>query len=259
MDQLPEKNGTRKMHIKKIWADGISEYSSESPANENLNLKRLNLLIGPNNSGKSRFLRRLFSAPIKSISICPDPQFNYLISSLNDTINHMRDSTPRGRDNWQTLVDAHDGKCVKISELKEQLEHLCRLGFNALNENLSMTGESILFNKIRQANRRNSLNEEFNSLFEYSNKFGSFQRYYIPILRGMRPLEQGKDLYSDRTIKDYFSETKVETKNLITGFDLYDLLVRNLLGQPADRQRIREYEKILGDEFFFWRRSNAHP
>lgn len=249
----------KKYILKKIWAEGISEYSTESPANEHLSLKRLNLLIGPNNNGKSRFLRKLFSTPTKALNICPGDQYKKTLLSLGDIIDHMRSSLSNWRDEWEVLVKAYDGECVEISELKEKLENFCRVGFNATNENYHSSGEGIVFNKIRQANRRDSLDEELKAIHEYSQTFDHFKRYYIPILRGMRPLERDKDLYSDRTIKDYFSESKIAPDSVVTGFDLYDLLVSNLLGQPADRERIVEYEKFLGAEFFSGAKTTLIP
>jgi len=66
----------------------------------------------------------------------------------------------------------------------------------------------------------------------------------------MRPLDKNTDLYYQRTKKDYFPEIKGGDLNVITGFDLYELLVKFLLGQPDNRERIKEYERILGHEFF---------
>ena len=66
----------------------------------------------------------------------------------------------------------------------------------------------------------------------------------------MRPLGDSSDLYLERTRKDYFSTRQKENLNIVTGFDLYNLLASFLLGQPEERNRIREYERILGNEFF---------
>jgi hypothetical protein len=75
------------------------------------------------------------------------------------------------------------------------------------------------------------------------------QRFYVPILRGMRPLNAKEDLFHARTMKDYFSQTG-SPGNIITGFGLYDLLARSLLGQPEEREKVRQYEAIIGEEFF---------
>lgn len=64
----------------------------------------------------------------------------------------------------------------------------------------------------------------------------------------MRPLDGGNDLFLQRTQRDYFPG--IEGLKVITGFDLYSLLAKFLLGQPDERKRVREYEKILGNEFF---------
>ncbi|MDU8500477.1 AAA family ATPase [Pseudomonas syringae] len=83
-----------------------------------------------------------------------------------------------------------------------------------------------------------------------SQETANLKRHYIPILRGMRPLQDNKDLFLDRTLKDYFTSGEKTNLNIITGFDLYKLLAQFLLGQPEERQRVRNYETILGNEFF---------
>lgn len=73
-------------------------------------------------------------------------------------------------------------------------------------------------------------------------------RYYIPVLRGLRPISKDTDSYKSRTAKDYFANhTGV---NIVTGHELYNLLVEYLLGLPENRARVRAYEKKLGDVFF---------
>ncbi|MES2041360.1 MAG: AAA family ATPase [Pseudomonadota bacterium] len=90
------------------------------------------------------------------------------------------------------------------------------------------------------------------------------QRFYIPILRGMRPYQEieKKDPYLNRTVQDYFDGDEYkgigygsginQSKNseIITGLHLYELLTRNLFGQPHQRQSIHNYQKLLSQYFF---------
>jgi hypothetical protein len=79
------------------------------------------------------------------------------------------------------------------------------------------------------------------------------KRYYIPILRGMRPLladNQHRDLYAERTINDYFSKDSIPQKHIFTGVELYQTLKNKLLGEPEDRQLVKDFENFLSDNFF---------
>ena len=93
-----------------------------------------------------------------------------------------------------------------------------------------------------------NLDEALNRLESLNSEVSNIKKHYIPILRGMRPLGDGKDLFLERTLRDYFPTP--DELNVVTGFDLYNLLARFLLGQPDERERVRSYEKILGNEFF---------
>ena len=74
-------------------------------------------------------------------------------------------------------------------------------------------------------------------------------KFYVPILRGMRPLHEDttKHVYNLRNQKDYQIEN---SEHIITGEDLYDELQKRLLGEPEDRQLIEDYQKILSQYFF---------
>tara|TARA_R110000851_G_scaffold233755_1_gene386274 strand:+ start:3153 stop:4778 length:1626 start_codon:yes stop_codon:yes gene_type:complete len=84
----------------------------------------------------------------------------------------------------------------------------------------------------------------------WSTLANNFGRFYLPALRGMRPLDKDNDLFKSRTIADYFSIPGFNAENVITGYNLYDLLARFLLGKPGQREVIKRYEKLLGDHFF---------
>ena len=78
-------------------------------------------------------------------------------------------------------------------------------------------------------------------------------KFYIPILRGMRPVtdQENKQPYIERAQKDYFSDTtKFNSKNIITGECLYHELKIHLLGEPEQRDLIKNYEKKLSQYFF---------
>ena len=84
------------------------------------------------------------------------------------------------------------------------------------------------------------------------------KRYYIPILRGMRPLDkkdQHINLYKDRTLKDYFQTPNPplpdkEKMIIFTGLELYQTLKEKLLGEPKDRDLVKDFENFLSTKFF---------
>ena len=78
-------------------------------------------------------------------------------------------------------------------------------------------------------------------------------KFYIPILRGMRPVTEieNKQPYIERAQKDYFTDTsKFNTENIITGECLYHELKIHLLGEPEQREIIKNYEEKLSQYFF---------
>ncbi|WP_422842073.1 ATP-dependent nuclease [Acinetobacter schindleri] len=81
----------------------------------------------------------------------------------------------------------------------------------------------------------------------------SYSKLYIPILRGMRPVteEVNRQPYIERAQKDYFPDKeKFNSQNIITGECLYHELKIHLLGEPEQRELIKNYEDKLSQYFF---------
>ncbi|MDU8500476.1 hypothetical protein RYB01_14995 [Pseudomonas syringae] len=70
--------------IDKIWSDNIKGYKTDAVEGEYLKLRRFNLLIGANNSGKSRLLRALFSTELSKINIGLGREFQQSCRELGD-------------------------------------------------------------------------------------------------------------------------------------------------------------------------------
>lgn len=239
------------MPLKKIWSTDIKGYQTDSADNA-IRLGKLNLFIGPNNSGKSRLLRTLFSTPDTKLSLGLGREFQEACKELDKIFTIMsRREAILGLD-CEKFMNIFDGECAGTEVIKSTIEDFKKLLSDAANPNLRYSGGNNMtaYYNIKEIVSNNFPAEQINKISKESLIANEQKRHYIPILRGMRPLGDSTDLYLDRTRKDYFSAQQKENLNIVTGFDLYNLLARFLLGQPEERNRIREYGRILGNEFF---------
>lgn len=238
------------MQIKKIWSDSLVGYSNVVSGEKWINLEKLNLIVGPNNSGKSRLLRTLFSSQIRKVNIGLGEMIQSAVSEVEEAIGVIKSSSNDISDiNFREFLDLCNGDCVGAEVAVGAVSDLMRLLKQANSQSFIVTGASARdFNLIRRALAGKNVQGVLDELTAINKSIYDIKRHYIPILRGMRPLDDGQDLLLERTRRDYFSG--IDGLNVITGFDLYSLLARFLLGQPDERERVREYEKILGNEFF---------
>lgn len=240
------------MKIEKIWSSNIAGYSNVEPGEQSIRLEKINLLIGPNNSGKSRLLRFLFSSPKKNMKFAVGKS----LQEVTDTLGDVLDVIKRGINildfNANNFLEIYRGQLTDYNALISSIGGLQKLLGDAANKNTNyISGDNLnLFRSIKNSVLANNPKEAIDGIAALHNKINLLKRHYIPMLRGMRPLIEGQDLFYERTAKDYFSSAKGSEFEIITGFNLYKLLAQYLLGQPNDRRRVREYEKILGDEFF---------
>ena len=240
------------MKIEKIWSSNIAGYSNVEPGEQSIRLEKINLLIGPNNSGKSRLLRFLFSSPKKNMKFAVGKS----LQEVTDTLGDVLDVIKRGINildfNANNFLEIYRGQLTDYNALINSIGGLQKLLGDAANKNTNyISGDNLnLFRSIKNSVLANNPKEAIDGIAALHNKINLLKRHYIPMLRGMRPLIEGQDLFYERTAKDYFSSAKGSEFEIITGFNLYKLLAQYLLGQPNDRRRVREYEKILGDEFF---------
>ena len=234
------------------WAENLENYSSDSDNETNykqvLEIKRLNFFIGKNNAGKSRFLRNIFTNTTR-----PNSYQIELYRKILSIASKLKNS-----DKYKHLQ-----KSQFYNDFFAQLK-----GFqNQLNTNPSANGAADQFrfcieylnnmgilDKLGSNQYVNSLTVQFRDQYKKSLdiNLGS-EKFYIPILRGMRPVTEIKDKqpYIERTQKDYFSNTqKFNTKNIITGECLYHELKIHLLGEPEQRDLIKNYEEKLSQYFF---------
>lgn len=242
--------------IKYIWVNTWTEFTSNLEKNNQqyLEVDRLNIFIGRNNSGKSRLIRNLFSAKHENILWeNADDKVDELLSDL--TI--MTGVIPQG-----AFYGVFHGVNIRHYINKQFL-----FGINDRAEFLKMGNE---IPAILQGAQRQSSGDVIHAALqgtvrEYQRVKGRqmftnlmpekpvHKRIYIPILRGMRPLsfQQNNNVYLDRTKQDYFKvEDDSIKENIVTGENLYKLLTENLLGEPIQRERIKRYERLLSENFF---------
>jgi len=208
---------------------------------------RLNLLIGPNNSGKSRFARTLMTSDDSELFVYDKNTANKLKEQYQFILDLYQDNITDSGINGNVLQSFIKEKPFSKSELNKVFSAIRHLIIEASDRNRNRSGgqHPHIYPAI-QRHVRDSGYEIPTDELNIKNK----NQYYIPILRGMRPLNTGNnDVYLERTIKDYFPSARSDLK-VITGHDIYELLASHLLGQPEQREKIKKYEKLLSSEFF---------
>ena len=235
------------------WAENLENYTSDNDSktgyDEVIEIKRLNFFIGKNNAGKSRFLRQIFTSPL-SFS-----DFNYTepMPYLETLKNKANDIYPRNFGFQNSYGGNLKGSFLdKVNLLIQERYSASITKFKKILDNnlkelskFHITGNATEFSAIV------STYDEKHRSFLKENSFD--KKFYIPILRGMRPVseQENKQPYIERAQKDYFSDiNKFDSKNIITGECFYHELKIHLLGEPEQRELIKNYEEKLSQYFF---------
>ena len=185
---------------------------------------KINIFVGRNNSGKSRFLRELFFQEKMTGDLSMTESNQYILGNPPNpdhcTIHYMNNRSKK-----------YEGEPVPYSKLL-RLVFCCRDKTYLHDNKMS----------VRMSNRYLPL--KLSELADPS--YG--KRYYIPMIRGMRPFQSGQDVYKHRTIADYFQGK--EGNKVLTGLGIYDDLKKRLLGKVAQRRKVDAYVAWLEKQFF---------
>ena len=246
-------------HSLQLKTEITQQYKTNEEDNNLENLSRINIFIGPNNSGKSRFMRELF--------IEDDIKINETLLNVKElriTLNKLNiefENFKKQNNNYQI------NRNIEVSNLKKyynktEILNLLKYLKNEFNEPasnyVSFYRSELLrqYQIINELLKRNQLEKTLNT-FDFSN-----DAIYIPILRGLRSINYQNekllnfDAYKKRTIEDYFKDSEIDftdeksNKSIYTGLSFYDDVQNLLLGDHKERQLVRDFENFLSKTFF---------
>lgn len=245
--------------------DTLDSYTFESEPRILKNLSRINILVGENNSGKSRFLRGL--------SISADASFvptEIELSEVNALVDKFIKSLEKILSSFR-IVDFSNildlAKKIKrfdpyLMSGEKYFDGLGEVEKAIRNPKGSYVTKQAVVHAMEDPGSKEMIRKEFTSVLEILKKdlegvlpwkgpgAFNFKRVYIPTLRGFRQLiNTPNDLYADRTRKDYFSSTQ-RSPDIFTGYDFYSALQRLLLGDQKGRNTVRYFEDFLSRTFF---------
>ncbi|WP_098829621.1 AAA family ATPase [Bacillus thuringiensis] len=260
-------------HIKDLSVN--SDLRSEYNMNVIKNLSKVNIFVGSNNSGKSRFLRGIFAID-KGISFTPPKEIvdvesyeNILIEFTDAIITSITENSLRGIGELDVDRLIGDIEMFKIPSFLKEGEDLFkefhRLVADIINID-SSTGVTLNLTPFAVPEKREQTITNLKSLLnDYQPKIYeivssgrtsyeiNFKRVYIPALRGLRGytdiINTGKDIYKERTKNDYFKKTP-ETLEIHTGLNLYDEITDMLLGSVQQRYNMQKFQEFLSKSFF---------
>ncbi|MDH5938061.1 AAA family ATPase [Vibrio splendidus] len=218
-------------------------------------LKQINYFIGPNNSGKSRKLRELFSSNVNNwiidtYSLPAIEVLQNILKAMKESKTHTEISSKTRYVDTGKIAQAVD-KLIQASSPRTTTK-LGEFIYPSTTGSITAQGEAHVLNEILISNLKDN-NE--NAIKEY-NELNNIQwnTCYIPTLRSLRNLEanveNATDLFKHRTKGDYFSDQQ-NLGEIFTGYSLYQDLVKHLLGSHEQRKKVRKYEQYLSRNFFF--------
>lgn len=246
----------------------LEEFSSSDNSGVLRGLSKINLFVGPNNSGKSRFLRELFAG------IQPYSYFfklhQELSNSFLDQLNLITDKIDLVERTGTVVSES-----THITALKSSFD-ISRNGtyLVELSEIFDKTIDTI--KRITRSNHR--IREFIQEVDSYKNLLSSsrmnfiinsieISMLYFPILRGLRPLSYtntdekktylSDNLYKERTLFDYFPKLG-KNRTIFTGISIFEEIKKRLLGTVEERKSIYDFEKYL-EQYVFKKRVTLIP
>lgn len=219
------------------------------------NVNKVNILIGKNNSGKSRFMRNILNGNYDFYEINDN---NSIKVRINDFINDYN-----GNSSIDIMKD-----CIKElknnneNNIKERVSVLFKYYFLSLNSNgyyIKKFNEEIL--RILKLLKTVTTDNIYIPILRGIEKFGntvepfSADKDSFKLTKGERAsldsyIKQVDNIYSNKVYKNYFDYSNFPKENIHTGEGMYKEIQQKLLGSEKDRKEIKEYEMFLSKNFF---------
>lgn len=246
-------------------SENLTSYFDEN--NESItrlkNASNINIFIGANNSGKSRFIRNLLN--YKTFKIENQNLLNEKLSSLNEVLSSLNSKienhlVANNRYNY-TFNQLIQFKLFKTPFNKNEIQYINnqnKLFINSiLNNQIGIepsTKEILSSEKLKNINTEIS---EIESMFNLS--IGKEKTIFIPTLRTAHSIfykKQNSETYT-KIADDIFKETIIKNYNIdeekteiFTGLTLYNEIVNVRNNTKEVRSRFESFEKFISDHFF---------
>lgn len=218
------------------------------------NVNKVNILIGKNNSGKSRFMRNVLNGNYDFYEINDN---NSIKVRINDFINDYKNSSiDIMKDCIKKLKNNNE------NNIKERVSVLFKYYFLSLNSNdyyIKKFNEEIL--RILKLLKTVTTDNIYIPILRGIEKFGntvepfSADKDSFKLTKGERAsldryIKQVDNIYSNKVYKNYFDYSNFPKENIHTGEGMYKEIQQKLLGSEKDRKEIKEYEMFLSKNFF---------
>jgi hypothetical protein len=220
-------------------------------------LSRVNFFVGPNNSGKSTFLRQILR--IDKYRFGPVGGFSEIAKLAADFKSGVTAIAGRGIQEISGLVtgvanlprfDIISEGDKPFAELVKWVDFAAAAKSTDLNVSSSSLGGMYDFDglalRLRQLGAE--IKPQLDAAIAAIPKTNKLLRLYIPTLRGLRPFANAGDCYAVRTQTDYFPTTPVPA--IFTGLTLRDEVEELQMGDFAARKSVERFQNFLSKEFF---------
>lgn len=245
------------------------------------NLSKVNIFVGSNNSGKSRFIRELAKITLQDLNFnLNDPNTKEFLKELAFVSNEINKIIePNNSYRVLSFYITKSDNSVNSDSFKNvdfdfynfrEMRELVGNFINALKKLISGT-QYFITSHSGTINNQDFTSEILKFLTANQNKIKylldfrldpiDFYRTYIPILRSLNNFKTAvlpdnkeyplnNDFYKSRVSNIYKFDNNDGWLEIFTGQKLYEQIRGMLLGDKDDRQTIARYEEFLKNNFF---------
>ncbi|WP_177763690.1 AAA family ATPase [Flavobacterium sp. I3-2] len=198
------------------------------------NTNKINIFIGTNNSGKSRFIRELLKMEYWYLS----NEFYFHLKEFNNIINFVFDTYNHNNFNYTRDLFLININYDKMNQLSNQIEGLK----SKINSFIGLPQYDEIVSK-------------FKSLIDVQRK-ENLKKIFIPTLRTAHSLFDGnlkkieEDFFKQTILKNYEFRTDGQNINIFTGLHLYKEILNARNSGKTNRKKFEEFEKFISEYFF---------
>ncbi len=225
-------------------------------------IKKFNVFIGTNNSGKSTFLRNLFIQYVLEQKFLSDENLSTKIDKINKFFKGslIANIGPIVSKEDQDLLSNDILNIQDVFKYYEILSKYRNMEYLHLFSRDSYPKKTIPEKTLFFNNYLNVFDAQIKGQFSEDKRLKSF---YFPVIRTIRPIDSyhdetsgksnftNKDLIKDRTIFEYFLKYSDKLKNnIFSGITFFDDIHKLICGNEAERNSILEFELFLSENIF---------